>query len=79
MIKLQKCLEDKKKKTSWNILNLVAQFKSGGRKTQNPALFSWVAAMETDENQRILPFQLQFDKPIASQVRLYSLMYCKIA
>ncbi|KAL3345404.1 hypothetical protein AABB24_024396 [Solanum stoloniferum] len=26
--------------------------------------------METDENQRILPFQLQFDKPIASQIKI---------
>jgi hypothetical protein len=24
--------------------------------------------MKTDESQRVLPFQLQFDKPVASQV-----------
>uniref|UniRef100_A0A9I9DWK3 Anaphase-promoting complex subunit 4 n=1 Tax=Cucumis melo TaxID=3656 RepID=A0A9I9DWK3_CUCME len=27
-------------------------------------------AMETDEAERVLPFQLQFDKPIASQVKI---------
>ncbi|KAL1562715.1 Anaphase-promoting complex subunit 4 [Salvia divinorum] len=26
--------------------------------------------METDESQRVLPFQLQFDKPIASQIKI---------
>ena len=29
--------------------------------------------METDEDQRVIPFQLQFDKPVASQVFLLSL------
>ncbi|KAL5839669.1 hypothetical protein ACOSQ4_012277 [Xanthoceras sorbifolium] len=27
-------------------------------------------AMETDEPQRVLPFQLQFDKPVASQIKI---------
>uniref|UniRef100_A0A2N9GPG9 Anaphase-promoting complex subunit 4-like WD40 domain-containing protein n=1 Tax=Fagus sylvatica TaxID=28930 RepID=A0A2N9GPG9_FAGSY len=26
--------------------------------------------METDEDQRVLPFQLQFDKPVASQIKI---------
>ncbi|XP_055803934.1 anaphase-promoting complex subunit 4 [Solanum dulcamara] len=26
--------------------------------------------MDTDENERVLPFQLQFDKPIASQIKI---------
>jgi anaphase-promoting complex subunit 4 len=26
--------------------------------------------METDETDRVLPFQLQFDKPVASQVKI---------
>jgi len=26
--------------------------------------------METDEDQRVIPFKLQFDKPVASQVFL---------
>lgn len=31
-------------------------------------IFHWVLVMETDEALRVLPFQLQFDKPVASQV-----------
>lgn len=27
-------------------------------------------SMETDETDRVLPFQLQFDKPVASQVKI---------
>lgn len=27
--------------------------------------------METDESSRVLPFQLQFDKPVASQVSFH--------
>ncbi|KAF3972332.1 hypothetical protein CMV_004142 [Castanea mollissima] len=27
-------------------------------------------AMETDEDQRVIPFQLQFDKPVASQIKI---------
>ncbi|XP_011001129.1 PREDICTED: anaphase-promoting complex subunit 4 [Populus euphratica] len=34
--------------------------------TVNRLLFS----METDETDRVLPFQLQFDKPVASQVKI---------
>ncbi|KNA13369.1 hypothetical protein SOVF_117580 isoform C, partial [Spinacia oleracea] len=28
------------------------------------------SAMETDESERVLPFQLQFDKPAPSQIKL---------
>ena len=37
---------------------------------KTPLFFASHQSMETDESQRVVPFQLQFDKPIASQVSL---------